>query len=153
MSQIYIGINTALALLAAIAAFGSLNKMQWGTTRPCMMFAMALIGLGFAGQGLGLIKEEWAFYSDTALYGGVLVLLIAEQREHTWFLERWANPIAMVLAFLVTALFMLGLLSGCAMAEEQVWQRVCYEQYLGKSDHGLVIVRHFCIREDASDSP
>lgn len=40
-------------------------------------------------------------------------------------------------------------LSGCATTEEEVWQRVCYEQFMGKSERGLMVVRHFCVKEEA----
>lgn len=37
--------------------------------------------------------------------------------------------------------------TGCATNEEEVWHRVCYEQFLGKDERGLFVVRHFCIKE------
>lgn len=41
-------------------------------------------------------------------------------------------------------------LTGCAaITEEKVWQRVCYEQFLGKADNGLLVVRHYCVSEEA----
>jgi hypothetical protein len=111
-------LNLTLALLGSLAAFGSLNKMVWGATRPCIIGATLLIALGLAGQWLSLIHEEWLQYVDTALYGGILALLIASQRNQTWFLERWANPAASAVALWAGVIFMLGLLTGCAQAAE-----------------------------------
>jgi hypothetical protein len=111
-------LNLTLALLGSLAAFGSLNKMVWGSTRPCIIGATLLIALGLAGQWLSLIHEEWLQYVDTALYGGILALLIASQRNQTWFLERWANPAASAVALWAGIIFMLGLLTGCAQAAE-----------------------------------
>jgi hypothetical protein len=112
-------LNLTLALLGSLAAFGSLNKMVWGATRPCIIGATLLIALGLAGQWLSLIHEEWLQYVDTALYGGILALLIASQRNQTWFLERWANPAASAVALWAGVIFMLGLLTGCAQAPTQ----------------------------------
>ena len=111
-------LNLVLALLGSLAAFGALNKMKWGTTKPCIIGATLLIALGLAGQWLSLVKEEWLPYVDTALYGGILALLVASQRVHTWFLERFANPIASSIALVAAAVFVGGLLSGCAAAPE-----------------------------------
>lgn len=143
--------NLVLALLASMAAFGALNKMKVGSTKPCIIGAMVLIALGLAGQWLSLVHEEWLPYVDTALYGGVLSLLIASQRVHTWFLERWAHPVASFIAMFVGAVFLLGLLSGCATTaddpDDPAWQRVCFEQPIGKTKEGMHVVRHFCMRE------
>ena len=113
MHQVFVGINTGLALLGVAAVFGALNKMRVGSTRPCVIMATGLIGVGLAGQALGLAREEWAVYADTALYGGVLALVIASQRVHTWFLERFANPVATLICVVIGSLFFAGLLSGC----------------------------------------
>ena len=110
-------LNLVLALLGSLAAFGALNKMKWGTTKPCIIGATLLIALGLAGQWLSLVKEEWLPYVDTALYGGILALLVASQRVHTWFLERFANPIASSIAIVAAAVFVGGLLSGCAAVQ------------------------------------
>lgn len=110
--------NVALYLLAFLAALGALNKMKVGSTRPCVIAAMVLLALGLASQALGEIWRAWQPIADTATAGGVLALLIASQRVHTWFLERWANPIASVIAFGGLALFVGSLLSGCALAPE-----------------------------------
>jgi putative transcriptional regulator len=119
MTGVFTGINTTLAVVAAAAAFGALNKMKVGETRPCVILAMLLIGLGLAGQALGLLWAQWAFYADTALYGGILALILASQRVHSWFLERWANPAATVIGVVIGALFIVGLLGGCAPAHAQ----------------------------------
>ena len=56
------------------------------------------------------------------------------------------------IGFMLFALFALALilapLVGCATPEEQVWQRVCYEQLLGQDERGLYVVRHFCVKEE-----
>jgi hypothetical protein len=107
-------LNLVLALLGSLAAFGALNKMTVGTTKPCIVGAALLIALGLAGQWLSLYRQEWLQYVDTALYGGVLAFLIATQRTHTWFLERYANPVASAILILVGMVFVGGLLTGCA---------------------------------------
>ncbi len=145
-------LNLILAALASFAAFGSFQKMQWGTTRPCIIGAVLLIALGTAGQWLGHWFDEWVRVADTALYGGVLALLIASQRQHTWFLERWANPVASAIVAVSGAVFLCMLLSGCAApvaAEATIWQGVCFEEYLGKADNGMSVVRHYCVSEAA----
>lgn len=105
-----------VALLGSLAAFGALNKMEVGKTKPCVIGATLLIALGLAGQWLSLVHAEWLPYVDTALYGGILALLVSSQRVHTWFLERWANPIASAIVVVVGVVFVGGLLSGCAQA-------------------------------------
>ena len=112
------GLNLLLAALGSLAAFGALNKMHVSSTRPCIIGAILLIALGLAGQWLSLLHEEWLMYVDAALYGGVLALIVASQRHHTWFLERWANPIASAIVVTVGFVFVGGLLSGCAAAEK-----------------------------------
>lgn len=141
----YTGINTFLAVLASAAAFGSLNKMRWRETRPCLMLAMLLIGIGLAGQALGLIKQEWAYYADTALYGGVFALVISSQRVHSWALERWANPIAMSVATVTAALFLFGLLGGCSRAHAQALDKPIFVVALEQLDGDLVYARSVMI--------
>lgn len=102
--------NIVLAMLGMMAAFGALNKMRWRETRPCVMLAMLLIAVGLAGQWLGEVGEAWSDFSDTATFGGILVLLIATQKVPSWFLERWANPIALVLASTCGIVFLTSLL-------------------------------------------
>jgi hypothetical protein len=111
-------LNLILAALGSLAAFGALNKMHFNTTRPCIIGATLLIALGLAGQWLSLLHEEWLQYVDTALYGGILALLVASQRVHTWFLEKWANPISSAIAVAAGLVFLGGLLTGCAQAAE-----------------------------------
>lgn len=107
-------LNMLIWGLASAAAFGSLNKQRWGATKPCIIGATLLIALGCAGQALGQWASQWQQIFDTATAGGLLVLLIASQRVHTWFLERWAHPVASALATAVGIVFLVGLLSGCA---------------------------------------
>lgn len=113
MNTVHQWLNLVLALLGSLAAFGVLNKMRAGETRPCMIAAVLLIAIGLAGQWLGIGYDRWLPYVDTALYGGVLALLIASQRVHTWFLERWANPVASIIASIAAAVLLAGLLGGC----------------------------------------
>jgi hypothetical protein len=149
--------NLVLALLGSLAAFASLNKMEHGKTRPCIIGATILIALGLAGQWLSLAHEQWLPFIDTALYGGVLALLIASQRTPTWFLDRWANPIASLISVGVGALFLLGVLglAGCAAAEapeNRPWEGVCLEQYIGKTPEGLAVVSHLCVPKQALEA-
>lgn len=104
-------LNVGLAMLGSLAAFGALNKMRAGATRPCVIGAVLLIAVGLAGQGLGEFLGQWAAIADTATFGGILALLVASQRIHTWFLERWANPIASLIALVAGAVFLYGLLT------------------------------------------
>lgn len=102
--------NIALAILGMMAAFGSLNKMRWRETRPCVMLAMLLIAVGLAGQWAGQVGLGWANFADTATFGGILVLLIASQKVPSWFLERWANPIALLLGIICGLVFLTSIL-------------------------------------------
>lgn len=145
-------INGGLAFLAMLAAFGSVNKMQWGKTKPCVIGAMVLIAVGLAGHFLGLVKEDWARYADTALYGGVLALLISSQRVHSWFLERFSYPIASIIVWSCLGVFLLGLLGGCAAQPEaptveDPWERICYVQPLGRTENGLHVAAYHCTRQ------
>lgn len=106
-------LNLVLALVASVAAFGSLNKMQWGVTKPCLIGAMALIVVGMAGQWMSLVHEAWLPFIDTALYCGILGLILASQRVHTWVIERFSNPIATLAALLGGLVLLGGLLTGC----------------------------------------
>lgn len=116
-------LTLGVAMLGSLAAFGSLEKMKFGATRPCIIGATLLIMLGLAGQWLSLVRAEWLPYVDTALYGGILALLIASQRHHTWFLERWSNPIASAIVLVVGVVFVGGLLTGCAAAPKPPCER------------------------------
>lgn len=111
--------NVGLALLGSLAAFGSLNKMHWRETRPCMIGAMLLTALGLGAQWIGEISGDWARIADTATFGGVLVLLVATQRMPSWALERWANPAASLIAIGVGAAVLLGLLAAPARAADE----------------------------------
>lgn len=105
-------LNLALALLGSLAAFGSLEKQRVGRTKFCVVMATLLIVLGLAGQWLSLYREEWLQYVDTALYCGVLSLVLASQRVPTWSMERWAVPLAMVFAVIGGGVFLGGILFG-----------------------------------------
>lgn len=63
--------------------------------------------------------------------------------------ERLRPWVAVGLA-IALGLFLAVIGAGCATTEEEVaWQRICYEQLLGKDERGLVVVRHFCVKEEA----
>lgn len=119
-------LNMVVAGLGSLAAFGSFNKMQWGKTKPCLIIAMLLIAVGLAGQWLQIAQwlfavdaEPWLQHVDSALYCGVLALLLSSQRVHEWILERFSNPIATVVGLLGVAVLLVGLLGGCdAHAQE-----------------------------------
>lgn len=132
--------NLVLALLGSLAAFGSLNKMEHGKTRPCIIGATLLIAVGLAGQWLSLAHEQWLQYVDTALYGGVLALLIASQRTPTWFLDRWANPVASLISLAVGVLFVLGLLTGCTSAPVRLPDCGPFPVRMALSDDGVIFV-------------
>jgi uncharacterized membrane protein YedE/YeeE len=104
-------VNVLLAALGSLAAFGALNKMQVGRTKPCMALAMLLIAVGLFGETLGAIKDTWEVYLDTALFGGVAALLLATQKVPTWLGERFANPLASIVAGLAAAAVLVGMLS------------------------------------------
>jgi hypothetical protein len=123
LSTVHWWLNAAIAALASFAAFGSLNKMKWGTTKPCIVAAMLLIALGLAGQALGHVVDRWLIYADTALFGGMLALLLATQRVHSWFLERFANPVATLVAALTGIVFLLGMMSAAHGQENPIAQR------------------------------
>lgn len=62
-------------------------------------------------------------------------------RFWSWTLLAWLVVLALFAAALVA-------ISGCATQEETVWHRICYEQYLGKDERGLLVVRHFCVKPE-----
>lgn len=101
-------LNLIIAAIGSLVAFGALNKMHWGQTRPCIMLATVLIAVGLAGQWLGLWFDQWLMYVDTALYGGILALLLATQRTESWVLERWKNPLASVIGIVAAIVLLFG---------------------------------------------
>ena len=59
------------------------------------------------------------------------------------------RPRLTVLPWLIWGLIVVSIIllpMGCA-TEDEVWHRVCYEQFLGKSEDGKLVVRHYCVRE------
>lgn len=141
-------LNLVLAMLGSLAAFGALNKMHVSSTRPCIIGAFLLIALGLAGQWLSLVHEQWLLYVDAALYGGILALTVASQRHHTWFLERWANPIASAIVLAVGVVFLGGLLTGCAAAPQGdgvLLNGVCYHKSMGRTEDGMSVTYTFCV--------
>lgn len=93
-------LNALLAILLALAAFGSLNKMQLGRTLPCIGGATLLIVLGAAGQLVGRTLAPAEPVADTLLFSGVTALILATQRVPSWIGERWANPLASVIVII-----------------------------------------------------
>ena len=102
--------NVLLAIGGSAAALGSLNKMQFGRTRPCIGLAMLLLAVGLTGQWLGGLRGEWARVADTATFGGVLVLVLATQQVPSWFLERWQKPVVGAVSVLCAAAVLATLL-------------------------------------------
>lgn len=132
--------NVGMFIAASLVAFGSLNKMRAGHTRPCIIGAVLLLAIGCAAQALGQVSSQWDHIADTLVGGGLLALLIASQRTHSWALERWANPIASVLGLLVGGVFLVWLLSGCTTVEEKPAPPACdfpaFTVY--RSPHGMI---------------
>jgi hypothetical protein len=104
-------LNVILAAVGSLAAFGALNKMHVGRTKPCMALAMLLISVGLLGETLGALKDTWEIYLDTALFGGITALILATQKVPTWVGERFANPLASIVAGLASATVLVGMLS------------------------------------------
>jgi hypothetical protein len=111
--------NVTLTLLGSLAAFGALNKMRWRETRPCIAGAMLLIAVGLGAQWLGELRGDWARVADTCTFGGFLVLIVATQKVPSWFLERWANPVASVIAILVGLVLLAFIFTGQAQAQSK----------------------------------
>lgn len=103
--------NFGLWLLASMACFGSLNKMKHNETKPCIIGAMLLMALGCGGNFLAIWYEQWVMYADTAVAGGVLALVLGTQRTESWFMERWRNPIASIVAAAAALVFLFGLVN------------------------------------------
>lgn len=104
-------VNVLLAALGSLAAFGALNKMHVARTKPCMALAMLLIAVGLFGETLGAVKGTWEIYLDTALFGGIAALILATQKVPTWVGERFANPLASIVAAIAAAAVLVGILS------------------------------------------
>jgi hypothetical protein len=99
-----ININTALAVLLAVIAFSSLNKMSLST--DCTVrFAIALIFIGALGQAGGELLGKWDRYVDTLLYGGLIALLLANHRRTpTGLGTRWSRPLSFLAAAVTVAI-------------------------------------------------
>lgn len=110
--------NVGLALFASLAAFSALTKANWRTTRPCIGAALFLLAAGLGAQWLGELRHDWMRLADTATFAGILVLLIATQHVPSWFLERWKNPVASVIAGVVIVLWLVVLLTTPAHAAD-----------------------------------
>lgn len=110
--------NLVLFALTSLAAYGALNKMQFGRTQPCVAAAMVLVLVGAAGQWLGDLRGDWLRIADTATAGGMLTLILATQKVPTWFLERWKNPVASIIAILAGAVLLLAIFASPARAQD-----------------------------------
>lgn len=54
-------------------------------------------------------------------------------------------PWAIWAACVASAIFIVSQLSGCASTQDDVWHRVCYEQPLGQTEQGVLVVQHSCV--------
>lgn len=61
----------------------------------------------------------------------------------------------LIAVLILGALAMALLLPGCASqpVEEEMWHRICYEQPIGRTENGLIVVRHFCVKEEEPIRP
>ena len=72
-------LNTLIALAVGLVAIGAVRRMS-GRTDCAVRWAILLILVGGIGQAIGFFVASWDHYLDTMFYGGVLALLLAEQR-------------------------------------------------------------------------
>jgi hypothetical protein len=72
-------LNTLVALAVGLVAIGAVKRMS-ARTDCAVRWAILLIVVGGIGQAIGFFSETWDHYLDTLFYGGVLALLLAEQR-------------------------------------------------------------------------
>lgn len=74
------GLNTLLIWISASLAFGCLVKVD-GKKNVAVGLAIFMVTAALFGQGLGIVKAEWATYLDTMLYGGMVAFLLADRRR------------------------------------------------------------------------
>lgn len=104
-------VNYGLALVLLLVSFGAVNKMEIGRTRPCVAIGMFLVLIGATAYVLSAFFYGWGSYAYSALLGGMSSLILAEQREASWFAERWASPLSFLIAVFSFVVFMAGLFS------------------------------------------
>lgn len=103
-------INVVLAVVAAVAAVGSIAAMNGGTSH-LVRIATVLILVGVLAQSIGTLVEQWERYADTAMFGGVAVLLLANRRVPTCMLERHARPLGVLVAAVAGAVAIFGMVA------------------------------------------
>ena len=85
-----VGFNTLIGLAIAGVALGSIRSM--GPASDCAVrWAIVMIFVGSLGQLLGVVLSAWDNYLDTLFYGGVLALLIANQRKPRGVPADWSK--------------------------------------------------------------
>lgn len=77
-------LNFAIALFAALVAFGAANRMN-RETEITIICAFVTVGVGLFAQAVGvLLPQSWDDAFDTLLLGGVGSLLIGTRRRTIW---------------------------------------------------------------------
>ena len=104
------GLNVLFAAIAALAAFGSLNKMDRGTASFAMKWTFATLGAAMFGQVFILLfPEKWQLAINTLAYGGVAALLIGSQRAGLIMPPSWIRPAVMTALGVTWVAFLIGI--------------------------------------------
>jgi hypothetical protein len=83
-------VNSWLAGVIALVALGGVARMT-ARTNCAVRWAVLLLMVSAGGQWLGFATGVWDHYLDTMLYGGILALLLANQRQPQWVIDTWSK--------------------------------------------------------------
>ena len=109
MTTVIHGANMMFALLAALAAFGSINRMN-GSVSFALRLAFATVCAAMLGQVfLLLMPDQWQAAINTLAYGGIAALLIASRRRSALLSEAWMLRLSLAALAATWVLFFIGI--------------------------------------------
>lgn len=98
-------INTALAVLGALIAFGAINRMGIDTERP-VIAAFVTVMVGLAGYAFSeVMSAHWQKVFDTLLIGGTCALLIGTRKQTIWIAPTWMPRLSATVSLTTWVLF------------------------------------------------